>query len=65
MTIGDILLGLLIACGFFLSALVGRMFRRRLSGVIFGGFVGLAFSVVALIYGLNNDASLAQTDIMN
>ena len=65
MTVGDILLGLMIACGFFVSAFVGRMFRRRMSGVIFGGVIGLAFSVTVLIYGLNNVFAIAQTDIVN
>ena len=62
MTVGDILLGLLIACGFFLSAAVGRLFRRRMSGIVFGGFVGIAFSVTALIYGLNNVFDVATPD---
>ena len=65
MTVGDILLGLLIACGFFLSAAVGRIFRRRMSGIIFGGVVGIAFSVTVLVYGLNNVFAIAQTDVAN
>ena len=65
MTVGDILLGFLIACGFFLSAAVGRMFRRRMSGIIFGGFIGIAFSVTVLIYGLNNVFAIAGTDVTN
>lgn len=65
MTVGDILLGLLIALGFFLSAAVGRMFRRRASGIIFGGFVGIAFSVTVLVYGLNTVFSVAPSDIAN
>lgn len=65
MTIGDILLGLLIACGFFLSAAVGRMFRRRMSGVVFGGVVGIAFSVTVLVYGLNNVFAVATADVAN
>jgi hypothetical protein len=65
LTVGDILLGLLIACGFFLSAAVSRMFRRRMSGIIFGGVVGIAFSVTVLVYGLNNVFAIAQTEIAN
>ena len=65
MTVGDILLGFLIACGFFLSAAVSRMFRRRMSGIIFGGFVGVAFSVTVLIYGLNNVFAIAGADVTN
>ena len=65
MTVGDILLGLLIACGFFLSAAVGRIFRRRMSGIVFGGFVGIAFSVTVLVYGLNNVFAIAEADVAN
>ena len=65
MTVGDILLGLLIACGFFLSAAVGRMFRSRRAGIVFGGFVGIAFSVTVLIYGLNNVFDVAAADVAN
>ena len=65
MTVGDVLLGLLVACGFFLSAAVGRMFRRRMSGIVFGGFVGIAFSVTVLIYGLNNVFDVAAPDVAN
>ena len=65
MTVGDILLGLLIACGFFLSAAAGRIFRRRMSGIIFGGVIGLAFSVTVLVYGLNNVFAVAQVDAAN
>ena len=65
MTIGDILLGLLIACGFFLSAAVGRMFRRRMSGIVFGGVIGIAFSVTVLVYGLNNVFAVATADVAN
>jgi len=64
-TVGDILLGLLIACGFFLSAGVGRMFRSRRSGIIFGGVVGLAFSVTALVYGLNSVFDVATAEAAN
>ena len=65
MTVGDILLGFLIACGFFLSAAIGRMFRRRMTGIVFGGFVGIAFSVTVLVYGLNNVFSMSGNDIAN
>ena len=65
MTVGDILLGLVIALGFFLAAAVGRIFRRRASGIIFGGVVGLAFSVTVLVYGLNNVFSVAPAELAN
>lgn len=54
MTLGDILLGLLVACGFFVSAAVSRFFRRAMSGVIIGGVAGIAVSVVILVYGLTD-----------
>ncbi|MDA9979876.1 hypothetical protein N9E38_00380 [Yoonia sp.] len=65
MTLGDILLGFLIACGFFVSALVSRMFRRRLTGVIIGGVVGLAFAVTILVYGINNVFATGQAGLEN
>lgn len=65
MTLGDILLGLLIACGFFVSAAVSRIFRKRLTGVIIGGVVGLAFAVTILVYGLNNAFSAGQAGLEN
>ncbi|MEM8536438.1 MAG: hypothetical protein AAGF56_01115 [Pseudomonadota bacterium] len=52
MTFGDILLGFLVACGFFVSAFVGRGFRGRMAGVLVGGVVGLGVSVAVLYYGL-------------
>jgi hypothetical protein len=65
MTMGDILFGLLIACGFFLSAAVGRFFRSRRSGIIFGGVIGLAFSVTALVYGLNTVFDIPTAEAAN
>lgn len=65
MTMADILFGFLIACGFFLSAAVARMFRGRRSGIIFGGVVGLAFSVAALVYGLNSVFDIAGAEPAN
>jgi hypothetical protein len=65
MTLGDIVLGLLVACGFFVSALVSRMFRKRLTGVIIGGVVGLAFAVMILAYGLNNVFGAGQAGLEN
>jgi len=52
MTFGDIVFGFLIAMGFFVSAFVGRMFRRTGTGVLIGGVVGLGVSVALLYYGL-------------
>ena len=52
MTVGNILLGLLIACGFFLSAAVSRLFRKATAGIIIGGVSGIALSVMFLFYGL-------------
>ncbi len=52
MTLGDILLGLLVACGFFVSAAVSRLFRGKMAGVIIGGVCGIGFSVLVLVYGL-------------
>ena len=65
MTLGDILLGLLIACGFFVSAAASRMFRKRMTGVIIGGVVGLAFAVTILVYGLNNVFAAGQAGLEN
>ena len=61
MTLGDILLGVLVVFGFFVSAAVSRMFRRTMSGVIIGGVVGIAVSVTILFYGLNDVFAVAQT----
>jgi len=63
MTFGDILLGLLIACGFFLSAALGHFFRSRRAGIIIGGVVGLAFSVTVLIYGLDTLFEVAEPEL--
>ncbi|WP_108815848.1 hypothetical protein [Loktanella sp. Alg231-35] len=52
MTMGDILLGLLIVTGFFVSAAVSRLFRRGMTGIIIGGVAGLAVSVAMLFYGM-------------
>ncbi len=65
MTLGDILLGLLVACGFLISAAVSRMFRKPMAGVIIGGVAGMAVSVMILIYGLNNVAALGQAGLEN
>ncbi len=51
MSVADILLGFLIASGFFVSAAVSRMFRRSMTGIVFGGVVGIAVSVAILWYG--------------
>ena len=61
MTVGDILLGLLVASGFFVAAAVSRMFRRKMTGIIFGGVVGIAVSVVILVYGLTDVFAISQT----
>ena len=52
MTIGDILLGFLVAGGFFLAAAVSRLFRKATAGIIIGGVSGIALSVFILAYGL-------------
>jgi hypothetical protein len=65
MTLGDILLGVLVVFGFFVSAAVSRMFRRTMSGVIIGGVVGIAVSVTILFYGLNDVFAVAQTSVEN
>ncbi|MFQ1700543.1 hypothetical protein ACJ5NV_08105 [Loktanella agnita] len=52
MSIADILIGFLVAGGFFVAAAVSRLFRRSSTGIIIGGVVGIAFSVVILRYGL-------------
>lgn len=53
MTLGQILIGFLIAIGFFVSAIVSRFFRRGMTGIIIGGVSGLAFSVLVLAYGMD------------
>ncbi|MDX8352336.1 hypothetical protein [Cognatiyoonia sp. IB215182] len=52
MSIADFLLGFLVAGGFFVSAAISRLFRRTATGIIVGGVMGIAFSVVILRYGL-------------
>jgi heme O synthase-like polyprenyltransferase len=54
MTAANVLMGILIAFGFFVSAAVGRLFHKSSTGIVIGGVVGLAVSVVVFIYGLNN-----------
>ncbi len=54
MSIANILMGIFVACGFFVSAAIGHMFRRALTGIVIGGVAGLAVSVLVLIYGMNN-----------
>ncbi|WP_322892727.1 MULTISPECIES: hypothetical protein [unclassified Yoonia] len=56
MTMEQIVLGAVIASGFFLSAVVSRMFRRTVAGVVFGGVAGIALSVAVLSYGLTQFA---------
>ncbi|MBQ2260448.1 MAG: hypothetical protein II336_03665 [Loktanella sp.] len=56
MTMEQIVLGAVIASGFFLSAFVSRMFRRSVAGVVFGGVAGIALSVAVLSYGLTQIA---------
>lgn len=65
MTMADLVLGFMIACGFFLSAAVGRLFRRGMSGVLLGGVVGLGFSVTVLVYGLTNVFTVAPAAVGN
>lgn len=54
MTMQQVVLAVLIASGFFLSACVGRLFRRAVAGVVFGGVAGIALSVAVLSYGLSH-----------
>jgi len=61
MSMADILFGLLVALGFFVSASVSRLFRRSATGIIIGGVLGMAVSVAILVYGLNNVFDIAQT----
>ncbi len=63
MTLGDILLGLLVACGFFVAAWVSRFFRRTMAGVIIGGVCGIGVSVLILFYGLGDVFGVAPADI--
>ncbi len=65
MSIADILLGFLIAGGFFVSAAVSRMFRRPMTGIVFGGVAGIAVSVAIFWLGFEDfidAASLPATD---
>jgi hypothetical protein len=59
MTFGDLLLGLLVALGFFVSAAVSRAFRGRMAGIFIGGVAGLGVSVFILAYGLTDVFSVA------
>ncbi|MBE0413183.1 hypothetical protein [Yoonia sp.] len=52
MTMVDVLIGFMIAGGFFVSAIVSRMFRRTAAGVVIGGVAGILVSVLVLYYGL-------------
>ncbi|WP_019955756.1 hypothetical protein [Yoonia vestfoldensis] len=52
MTMEQVVLGAVVAIGFFLSAAVSRWFRRPVAGIIFGGVAGIALSVAVLSYGL-------------
>lgn len=60
MTIADILIGFLVAGGFFVSAAVSRMFRKKMAGIVIGGVAGIAVSVLILYYGL---ADLFMADV--
>ena len=65
MTLGDLILGLLVAFGFFVSAIVSRMFRGRMAGIFIGGVTGLAVSVFILAYGLTDVFSVAPSAAEN
>ena len=65
MTLGDLLLGLLVASGFFVSAGVSRLFRRWTAGLIIGGVAGCAVSVFILVYGLTDVFAIAPTAAEN
>ena len=56
MTMEQIVLGAVVASGFFLSAFVSRLFRRSVAGIVFGGVSGIALSVAVLSYGLTEIA---------
>lgn len=64
MTVANILIGFLVATGFFVAAAVSRMFRRTATGVVIGGVAGIAVSVLILYYGLSDlfptDAAMAE-----
>ena len=65
MTFANLLMGVFIAFGFFVSAAVGRLFRKSATGILLGGVAGIAVSVVVLIYGLNNVFDFTQTVVEN
>ncbi|MGJ8622266.1 MAG: hypothetical protein ACSHW1_05765 [Yoonia sp.] len=65
MSFADIIMGIFIAGGFFVAALVSRFFRRPLTGVLLGGVVGLGVSVIVLVYGLNNVFSFGNVVVEN
>ncbi|HEV8033202.1 hypothetical protein [Yoonia sp.] len=65
MTLGDLILGILVALGFFVSAAVSRVFRGRMAGIFIGGVVGLAVSVFILVYGLTDVFAVAPVAVEN
>ncbi len=68
MTMADILIGLMIVTGFFVSAAISRLFRRGMTGIIIGGVAGLGVSVAILYYSLDQLFDLAPvetTDVSN
>jgi hypothetical protein len=65
MTLGDILLGLMVASGFFVSAAVSRFFRGKMAGVVIGGVSGIAVSVLIMVYGLTDVFSVAPPAVEN
>ncbi|WP_439156197.1 hypothetical protein [Yoonia sp.] len=54
MSMADILIGFLVAGGFFVAAIVSRMFRKAGTGIVIGGVAGIAVSVLILYYGLSD-----------
>lgn len=65
MTMADILIGLMIVTGFFVSAAISRLFRRGLTGIIIGGVAGLGVSVAILYYSLDQLMVLAPAETMD
>jgi hypothetical protein len=65
MSLGDLILGLLVASGFFVSAIVSRIFRGKMAGIFIGGVTGLAVSVFILVYGLTDVFSVAPAAVEN
>jgi hypothetical protein len=65
MTLGDILLGLMVASGFFISATVSRFFRGKMAGIVIGGVSGIAMSVLILVYGLTDVFGIAPAVVEN